>query len=87
LIIPDMTITFFGPPGPSFLSNVAKAFYLVIVLALMMGVSNLIWVLLMIKLGRRPVYSKPFQVECKVNFCAKGRSLLLSLIDHRRSFS
>ena len=86
MIIPDMTITFFGPPGPSFLSNVAKAFYLVIVPALMMG-SNLIWVPLMIKLGRKPVYSKPFQVECKVNFCAKGRSLLLSLIDHRRSFS
>jgi MFS family permease len=60
LIIPDMTITFFGPPGPNFLNNVARTSYLVTVPALMMGVSNLIWVPLMIKLGRRPVYSKPF---------------------------
>lgn len=55
-----MTIDFFGPPGPSFLHNVAKTAYFFTVTALMMGVSNLVWAPLMVKYGRRPAYVASF---------------------------
>lgn len=51
-----MAVSFFGPPGPSFPAAIAKASYFVTVCALMMGLGNLIWMPLMLKLGRRWVY-------------------------------
>ncbi|ERS97464.1 MFS transporter [Sporothrix schenckii 1099-18] len=55
-VLTNITISFFGPPGPTFLAAIAKAAYFITVCALMMGMSNLVWVPLMIKFGRRPVY-------------------------------
>ncbi|CAK7226978.1 hypothetical protein SBRCBS47491_006413 [Sporothrix bragantina] len=60
IAIPEMAITFFGPPGPTFLHSIAKTAYFFTVPALMMGISNLLWVPLMIKYGRRFVYVVSF---------------------------
>lgn len=60
IAIPEMTITFFASSGPNFLQYVGKTAYFFSVTALMMGVSNLIWIPLTIKYGRRPVYIASF---------------------------
>ncbi|KAH9888733.1 major facilitator superfamily domain-containing protein [Xylariomycetidae sp. FL2044] len=66
VLIPDMAITFFGapPPGPGYLADFLRAVgqtsYFFTVAALTMGVSNALWVPLMINYGRRPVYVASF---------------------------
>lgn len=56
ITIADQTATFFGPPGPEFLSNVGKVSYFFTATALMEGVGILFWMPIIVKYGRRPVY-------------------------------
>ncbi|OJD34923.1 mfs transporter [Diplodia corticola] len=55
-----VTEDFFGPPGPSFEANVAKASYFFTSTALLQGMSNLMWMPLIVKYGRRPIYVTSF---------------------------
>ncbi|KAJ5494933.1 MFS transporter [Penicillium diatomitis] len=75
VILPNMAITFFGPPGPHFAAAISKASYFITVCALMMGVSNLVWVPLMIKFGRRWVYILAYALYCgTAAWCATAES-------------
>lgn len=51
-----ITTDFFGPPGPAFEGYIAKASYFFTTTALLQGMSNLIWMPLIVKFGRRPIY-------------------------------
>lgn len=55
-MISEIAVTYFGPPDASFLDKIGKTAYLFSVPAMMMGVSNLLWIPLAIKYGRRPTY-------------------------------
>ncbi|KAL1887179.1 hypothetical protein Sste5346_010374 [Sporothrix stenoceras] len=72
----NMTITFFGPPvDASFFNHIAKAAYFFTVAALLMGVSNIVWVPLMVKFGRRPVYVFAYTFYCGTNiWCAEAQT-------------
>ncbi|CAK7213470.1 hypothetical protein SBRCBS47491_001810 [Sporothrix bragantina] len=81
VVLSQMAITFFGPPGPDFLSAIAKSAYFVSVCALMMGISNVVWVPLMIKYGRRPVYIFAYVLYCGTSiWCAKADSFASMLV-------
>ena len=54
--IVQITVDFFGPPGPSFMANIAKIAYFFTATSLLQGMGNLIWMPLIIKYGRRPAY-------------------------------
>lgn len=54
--IEDTTIDLLGPPGPDMPAHIAKTSYLFTVTALMQGIGNLVWMPLIVKYGRRPVY-------------------------------
>ncbi|KAL0259835.1 hypothetical protein SLS55_005575 [Diplodia seriata] len=56
----EVTTDFFGPPGPTFEANIAKASYFFTSTALLQGMSNLIWMPLIVKYGRRPIYVTSF---------------------------
>jgi MFS family permease len=58
--IVDITIDFEGPPGPTFPAHIAKVAYFFTSTALCQGMGNLIWMPLIIKYGRRPVYVSAF---------------------------
>lgn len=75
VLLTEMAITFFGPPGPNFLTAISKAAYFVTVCALMMGLSNVVWVPLMVKFGRRPVYIVAYLLYCGTSiWCAKAET-------------
>ncbi|KAI0475997.1 major facilitator superfamily domain-containing protein [Xylariaceae sp. FL0804] len=80
VVIPDMAITFFGPPDPhgpptAFLHAVGQAAYFFTVAALLMGVSNVVWVPAMIKYGRRGVYVASFALYAGTCvWCARAQS-------------
>ena len=54
--IVQITVDFFGPPGPSFMGNIAKVAYFFTATSLLQGLGNLIWMPVIIKYGRRPSY-------------------------------
>ncbi|KIW99564.1 uncharacterized protein Z518_11303 [Rhinocladiella mackenziei CBS 650.93] len=56
IAIVDQAVTFFGPPGPDLLHNIARTAYFFTTTALTMGLSNIFWVPMAIKYGRRVVY-------------------------------
>ncbi|KAH7039033.1 major facilitator superfamily domain-containing protein [Macrophomina phaseolina] len=56
----EITTDFFGPPGPKFESYIAKASYFFTTTSLLQGMSNLIWMPLIVKFGRRPIYVTSF---------------------------
>ena len=60
--IVSITIDFFGtaPPTPAFSSSVAKVAYFFTTTALLQGLSNLFWMPIIVKYGRRPVYLSSF---------------------------
>ncbi len=60
--IVDITLTFFkvDPTTPAFGPAIAKVAYFFTTTALMQGVSNLFWMPLILKYGRRPVYLTSF---------------------------
>jgi MFS family permease len=65
--IVEITIDFFGtpPPGPGapspgFAAAIAKVAYFFTSTALLQGMGNLIWMPLIVKYGRRPVYLASF---------------------------
>ncbi|KAI1339174.1 major facilitator superfamily domain-containing protein [Xylariaceae sp. FL0016] len=81
VVIPNMAISFFGPPGPFFLHAIGQASYFFTVAALMMGVSNVVWVPLMVKYGRRWVYIASFilyAATCVWCACAKTYGSMLA---------
>jgi MFS family permease len=61
-MIPNMAISLYGPPGPDFLDHIGKTAYLFSVPAMTMGVSNLFWIPLTIKYGRRPIYLASYMI-------------------------
>lgn len=58
--IVSTTVTFFGPPGPKFAAHISKSAYFYTGTALMQGMSNLVWMPIILKFGRRPVYLAAF---------------------------
>ena len=56
--IVDITIDFEGvpPPDPGFPAAIAKVAYFFTTTALLQGTGNIIWMPLIVKYGRRPVY-------------------------------
>jgi MFS family permease len=58
--IVDITIDFFGPPGPTFVSHISRVAYFFTTTALMQGMSNILWMPIILKFGRRPVYLTAF---------------------------
>lgn len=58
--IVDITISFYGPPGPDFAANIAKIAYFFTTTALLQGMGNLCWMPLIVKYGRRPCYVASF---------------------------
>lgn len=58
--IVEITEDFFGPPGPTFTAHIAKTAYFFTTTALLQGTGNLIWMPLIVKYGRRPVYLASF---------------------------
>lgn len=60
--IVDITVDFTGPPGPDFLSEIAKVAYFFTTTALLQGLGNLIWMPLIVKFGRRPIYLASFTI-------------------------
>jgi MFS family permease len=60
--IVDVTIDFMGvpPTDPGFTAAISKVAYFFTATALLQGVSNLIWMPLVIKYGRRPLYLLSF---------------------------
>ncbi|KAM0558077.1 hypothetical protein ACHAPJ_005244 [Fusarium lateritium] len=54
--IVSITESFFGPPGPEFTHQIAKIAYFFTTTALLQGMGNLIWMPLIAKYGRRPIY-------------------------------
>lgn len=60
--IVSITLDFFGPPGPGFVANIGKVAYFFTSTALLQGCAGLIWMPLIIKFGRRPVYLVSFTI-------------------------
>ena len=60
--IVEITVDFYGPPGPTFPAHIAKVAYFFTTTALMQGVGNLFWMPLIVKYGRRPVYIASFSI-------------------------
>lgn len=58
--IVDITVYFFGPPGPDFVAHISKIAYFFTTTALLQGMGNLVWMPLIVKYGRRPVYVSSF---------------------------
>ncbi|KAJ9635914.1 hypothetical protein H2201_000091 [Coniosporium apollinis] len=56
----DITVYFFGPPGPNFVAHISKVAYFFTTTALLQGMGNLIWMPIIVKYGRRPVYVSSF---------------------------
>lgn len=56
--IVDITVEFMGvpPTDPGFVAAISKVSYFFTTTALLQGISNLIWMPLIIKYGRRPLY-------------------------------
>jgi MFS family permease len=60
IAIVDMTMTFFGPPGRDFAHNIAKVAFFITTMPLMQGMAELLWMLFIVRYGRRPVYMLSF---------------------------
>ncbi|KAK7538432.1 major facilitator superfamily domain-containing protein [Phyllosticta citribraziliensis] len=58
--IMEITMAFYGPPGPGFEHHISKIAYFFTTSALMQGMSNLFWMPLVVKYGRRPAYVLSF---------------------------
>ncbi|RYP00591.1 hypothetical protein DL764_006465 [Monosporascus ibericus] len=60
--IVEITVSFYGPPGPDFSANIAKIAYFFTTTALLLGMGNLFWMPLIVKFGRRPAYVLSFSL-------------------------
>ncbi len=60
--IPEMTITFFGPPGRDFSKHIAQVAYFITSTPLTQGLGQLLWMPCIIKYGRRPVIVVSFSL-------------------------
>ncbi|RYP29686.1 hypothetical protein DL767_006638 [Monosporascus sp. MG133] len=58
----DITISFFGSPGPDFSAKIAKIAYFFTTTSLLLGMGNLFWMPLIVKFGRRPAYVLSFSL-------------------------
>ena len=67
-----VTTDFFGPPGPDFNKHIAKIAYFFTTTALIQGLGNLIWMPLISKYGRRPIYVGSFILYTGVSAWAGG---------------
>ncbi|KAF5002469.1 hypothetical protein FDECE_10628 [Fusarium decemcellulare] len=68
--IVDMATDYFGPPGPDLSGNITKVSYFITTTTLLQGVGNLIWMPLVLKFGRRPVYVVSFALFTATCFWA-----------------
>lgn len=55
IAIPEMTITFFGPPGRDFASKISKVAFFITTTPLTQGLGQILWMPVILKYGRRPV--------------------------------
>lgn len=62
MAIVETTVDYFGPPGPDFVGNIGKVAYFFTATSLLQGMSNLFWMPLVVKYGRRPVYVISFSI-------------------------
>lgn len=60
--IEEIAIDFFGPEDEHFEAHIAKVAYFFTTTSLMQGLGNLIWMPLIVKYGRRPVYLASFTI-------------------------
>ncbi|KAK7514488.1 major facilitator superfamily domain-containing protein [Phyllosticta citriasiana] len=58
--IMEITMDFYGPPGPGFAHHISKVAYFFTTTALCQGMSNLFWMPMVVKYGRRPAYVLSF---------------------------
>ncbi|KAM0202711.1 hypothetical protein ACHAPA_010853 [Fusarium lateritium] len=70
--IVSVTESFFGPIGPDFNNQVAKIAYFFTTTALLQGLGNLVWMPLITKYGRRPIYVASFVLYTAVSAWAGG---------------
>lgn len=68
----NITTDYFGSASSDLDSNIAKAAYFFTTTALLQGVSNLLWLPLIVKFGRRPVYVASFTLYTAVVAWAGG---------------
>lgn len=68
----SITTDFFGPPGPDLSGNIAKVAYFFTSTALLQGMSNLMWMPLIAKFGRRPIYVVSFALYTAFSAWAGG---------------
>jgi MFS family permease len=62
VVISEVTSTFFGAPAENenFISDISRTAYFFTTTALMQGMGTLLWMPLIVKYGRRPVYILSF---------------------------
>ncbi|KAK6713295.1 hypothetical protein SNK04_004257 [Fusarium graminearum] len=68
----DTTTDFFGPADDDLDDNIAKIAYFFTTTALLQGMSNLVWMPLMAKFGRRPIYVISFTLYTAFSAWAGG---------------
>lgn len=76
VLVPQLANDFYHPASPgAFAKAIAEASYFVTVCFLMLGLSNIAWVPLMVKYGRRPIYITSFALYmATAAWCACARS-------------
>ncbi|KAH7145363.1 major facilitator superfamily domain-containing protein [Dactylonectria estremocensis] len=79
----DMTTDYFGPPGPDLSGNITKISYFITTTTLLQGIGNLIWMPLVLKFGRRPVYVLSFLLFTATCFWAGGAKSYASTLTAR----
>ncbi|GKZ36597.1 hypothetical protein AbraIFM66950_007750 [Aspergillus brasiliensis] len=78
--ISETTIDFLGPMGPDFSSHVSQVSYFFTSAALCQGVGMLLWMPLIVKYGRRPIYVLSFLVYFGTAlWCGFARSYAVEL--------
>lgn len=78
----DMTTDYFGA-GPNFPDSLSKTSYFITTTTLLHGIGNLLWMPLVIKFGRRPVYVISFVLFTATTFWAGGASTYNSTLAAR----
>ncbi|KAG5806262.1 hypothetical protein H9Q74_009001 [Fusarium xylarioides] len=73
VVMIDMAIDYFGA-GPDLPDSISKISYFITATTLLQGMGNLIWMPLVVKFGRRPVYVISFVLFTATTFWAGGAS-------------
>lgn len=76
MVLPQQAVEFYHPRSPLEIPHaISQASYFITVCFLMLGVSNVVWVPLMVKYGRRPIYIASFVLYmATAAWCAVAKS-------------